>query len=412
MADHKFGKRTMLIHGDLNGKAENTERNIKSAIAFPIFQTTAFVLDSVKQAQEVFAQTDLKHEAYTRYSNPDHRFLEERLAMLEGGEAAQVFDSGMSAIKAVIESLTDLGDEIIAHKNLYGGTYALFRKWSSKFGVKTVFIDVTDYKAVLKAVSPRTKMVFLETISNPVLDICDCHEIKTQLKIIQRPDILVVADNTFATPCNHRPLKLGADIVIHALTKYLNGFGNHFGGAIVTSRELMNKIWEGYGYSGGVMDPEVALRIAMNMQTIFDRISRHNFNAEAVSLFLSCNQKVRKVYYPGLPTHPNHETAERLMSGFGGMVSFELEGSRDKTEAFLNQLRKDQYDGRGVITHSVSLGTMGSLIICPALTTHFQVSREERLAQGINDNLIRMSVGTENIDDIFYSLERGFETII
>lgn len=414
-SDHNFKMKTMLVHGNLNGRNMPSPETLSSH-AFPIFQTSTFVFDGVKQAQEVFSGTDPEHEAYSRISNPNHRYLEERLVVLEGGEAAQVFDSGMTAIKVLIESLTKQGDKIIAHKSLYGGTYELFRKWG-KFGVESFFVDAGDPENVGFAVkniwrngAQKVKMIFLETPSNPTLDICDISRIKEGLKnIFGCENVLLVVDNTFATPCNQQPLTIGADIVVHSLTKYLNGFGNYIGGSIVTSDKLMKRIWEGYRASGGAMDAEVASRIAVNMESVFDRIKWHNENGMKVARYLRNHSGVKKVYYPGLAEHPNHNVAKRQMTGgFGGMVSFELDGNQEQAEIFLNQLAKDKREKRGIITLSVSLGTTGSLIICPALTTHFNVPKSERINQGISDTLIRMSVGVEDIDDIVYSLERGF----
>ena len=229
---------------------------------------------------------------------------------------------------------------------------------------------------------------------------------------MERDDIIVMVDNTFATPCNQRPLTRGADIVIHSLTKYICGSGKYIGGGIVTSPELMKTIWERYHGSGGMMDPETAANITVNMMSIYDRIQRHNDNASKIAIWLKNKQPVAKVYYPGLFNHPNHDVAARLMSGFGGMISFRLSSTdSSKTVAFLNQLANDEKSGEGIITLSVSLGLVDTLICCPALSTHLKVPPEERLAQEITDDLIRLSVGTENVEDIIYSLERGFEAI-
>ena len=254
-------------------------------------------------------------------------------------------------------------------------------------------------------------MVIIETPSNPIMDICDFEELKLQLRKIHREDVLVVVDNTFATPHNQRPLTRGADIVIHSATKYMNGFGNFMGGAVITSRVLMEKIWQRYNGSG-VMDAEVAARMTNNIVSIGDRMERHNANGFDVAKFLAANSLVAAVYYPGFASHPNHNAAKRLMDGFGGMVSFELhDNDGSKTRKFINALALDEKEGKGIVSHCVSLGTVDTLICCPAHSTHFKVPREERLGQGISDNLIRLSVGTEEVEDIIYSLERGFKAI-
>lgn len=405
------GLNTRLLHGK-----SGVSRDLNSILhshSMPIVQTSTFSFDSIKQAQGVFSETDQRHEAYTRLSNPNHRKLEESLCVLEDGEAAQVFDSGMTATKVLLESLTEQGDHIIAHRNLYGGTYNLFKKWR-KFGVSVSFVDARDVDNVLLGVYPYTtkiKMIFLESPSNPSLDICDFKTIKEKLIRMDRSDTLVVVDNTFATPCNQQPLKHGADIVVHSLTKYINGYGTHIGGAIITFSHIMKRIWDGWGASGGMMDPSVAWGISNNLISLPDRMKRHNENGKIVAEHLLRHPKVEKVNYPGFRNHPNYKVAIKLMTGFGGMVSFELKGDQETTQRFLDKLAIDSRNGDGVVTLAVSLGTVDSLIICPALTTHFSVPREERLEQGISDNLIRMSVGTENIQDILDSLERGFSVI-
>jgi len=403
---HQFGDTTRLIHGYHGDESHEVRSH-----AFPVYETSTFRFDSVEQGMEIFAGNS-KYDAYSRISNPNHRFLEKRLCILEDGETAQVFDSGMTAIKVVLTGLLLPEDEIIAHRNLYGGTVGLLKELS-KFGVLTKFVDAREIENVAQVLTPRTIMIYLETPSNPLLDICDFEIIKNALSKIDRNNILIVVDNTFATPCNQKPLTRGADISIHSLTKYINGFGNATGGAIITSSKIMEKIWERYHGSGGMMDPEVAQRIAINMMSLPDRMDRHNRNGYSIAVkYLNNHPLTHRVYYPGLPEHYNHITARELMTGFGGMVSFELKDiDGTKTKAFLNKLAQDQRGGEGIITLSVSLGCVDSMICCPALSTHYSIPPEERLAQGITDNLIRLSVGIEDVDDILYSLERGFEAI-
>jgi len=403
---HRFSNVSQLIHGHQGNRGSESRSH-----AFPIYQTSTFRFDTVEQGMEIFAGT-AKYDAYSRISSPNHRFLEDSLCVLEDGEAAQVFDSGMTAIKVTLLSLLELGDEVIAHRNLYGGTVR-FLKELHKFGIETKFVDARQPTNLLEELTPATKMVFLETPSNPVIDICDFEIIKTVLEQAGRDDILVVVDNTFASPYNQKPLRKRADISIQSLTKYINGFGNATGGAIITSSKIMENIRERYNSSGGMMEPEVAQRIAMNMITLPDRMEKHNRNGHGIAAgFLKNCPLVQKVYYPGLSEHPNNDVARRLMTGFGGMISFELDDSDgSKTKTFLNKLAQDQRDGEGIITLAVSLGCVDTLICCPALSTHYSLPREERLAQGISDNLIRFSAGIENMDDIAYSLERGFQAV-
>jgi len=399
---HSFGPKTKLIHGN----PHNEDHDLNSH-SFPIFQTGSFRFNSVVEGKCIFSGQS-HCDAYSRVSNPNHRFLEERLCILEGGQAAQVFDSGMTAIKVLLMSLLRSGDEVVAHRSLYGGTDALLRDLA-RFEIKTHFVDAKNPQNVFRAVNEKTKLIFLETPSNPILDICDFKAIKKEF-LEQDEDVLVVVDNTFATPCNQQPLKHSVDIVVESLTKYLNGFGNYIGGAIITSQDLMAKIWERYHASGGMMDPETASRISTNMMTIYDRMACHNQNGEIIARFLYNNPAVKRVYYPGLPNHPNHKVAVKLMKGFGGVVSFELK-NEEKSSTFLDQLASDRSSGKGIISLSVSLGSVDSLICCPALSTHLSLTPEERVNQGIDNGLIRLSTGIENVEDIIYSLERGFGSI-
>lgn len=404
--DHQFGPRTQLIHGN-----QSFDHGEFRSHAFPIFQTSTFKYDSVEEGEQIFAGT-VNHDAYSRISNPNHRQLEDRLCILEEGEAAQVFDSGTSAIRVAMTSLVKTGDHIVTHRNLYGGTFGELAELRN-FGVKITFVDARHSLNVIRAITSKTKIIFLETPSNPLLDICNFEEITEMVFRVNR-NIIIIVDSTFATPCNQKPLTRGVDIVAHSLTKYLNGSGRYIGGAIVTSRHLMNRVWERY-HGSGMMDPEVAARIAENVVGIEDRMKRHNTNAEGIVCYLTMNKykSLHKVNYPGLVTHQNHTVAKKLMAGFGGMVSFELidDDNGSKTRHFLNQLSRDEKVGKGIISQLVSLGTTDTLICCPARSTHSGIPLKKRLAQGITDNLIRLSVGTEDIEDIIYSLERGFQAI-
>lgn len=407
----KRGLQTRIIHAGSGGKKDPYGPHV-----IPIHQTSTFRFESVEQI-EALLKENLRHDMYSRLSNLIHRVLEEQLMELENGEAAQVFGCGMGAIVTTLFTLTKAFDEVIAHRNVYGGTYKDLNNFSNRFLVKTKFVDARDVKNVLEQVTDKTVMVWLETPSNPNLDICDFEEIKKELVAMGRPDILVVVDNTFATPYNQQPLMYGTDIVIHSLTKYLNGFGDFLGGAIVTSKEIMDRIWEVYtGFA--CMDPGVAWQIARNIKTFTQRMESHNNNAAYIAHCLSYNPKVKKVYFPGLPDHPNHTVAMRLMRtscgnpAFGGMVSFELKDSETKTRKFLNEISGGKMGKEALVSLSVSLGTLDTLVCWPSIMTHGAIEREERLGvMGIPDGLIRLSVGLEDLDDIVEALERGFEVI-
>lgn len=404
---HQFGPRTRLIHGN-----PGFDHGEFRSHAFPIFQTSTFRFDSVEEGEEIFSGTAMC-DAYSRISNPDFRFLETHLRVMEEGESAQVFDSGMSAIKTTLEGFVNSGDHIVAHRNLYGGTYKLLKKFERKWNVNTTFVDARYIPNVISAITKNTKAVFLESPSNPVLDVCDFEEISAMVHFVN-PDIVVIVDGTFATPYNQKPLTHGVDVVVHSLTKYLDGSGFFIGGAVVTSKKLMEKIWETHDGSG-MMAPLIAVLLAHNTVSTEDRVKRHNENAEKIvhHFYMHKEDLFHKIYYPGLRNHPNHDVAKKLMTGFGGIISFELKDDENgsRTRSFLNKLSMDYRTGEGIIPQMVSLGTVDTLICCPALSTHRKVPREERLAQGITDNLIRLSVGTEDVEDIIYSLERGFQAI-
>lgn len=406
-SQRNFGLRTRLIHGRLGD--HHSERAKYPSHVMPIWQTSTWKADTVEELRAMFSGKTQK-DFYSRVSNPNQRCLEELFCILEEGEAAQAFNTGMAAIEVTVRSLLKMRNNIIAHRGLYGGTINFLKDMQS-FGVDTIFVDARDFRNVIGAVTKLTKMIIIESPSNPMMDVCDYKKIKLELKKMERDDILIMVDNTFATPYNQQPLIHGADIVVHSATKYLNGYGNFIGGAMVTSKVLMEKIWKRYN-GCGAMDAEVAARMTNNIVNIGDRMERHNKNGAIIANYLVSNSLVGHVYYCGFANHPNHEVAKRLMSGFSGMVSFELSNpDSSKTETFVDKLAYDERAGDGIISQCVSLGTVDTLICCPAQSTHFSIPKEERLKQGIGDNLIRLSVGIEDVEDVIYSLERGFEAI-
>ena len=404
MEKHSFGPMARLSHVGKGNNESGCNPHVR-----PIHETSTYTFDTVEDGEDIFSGKK-KKDAYGRISSPNFRDLEEGLCILEEGESAQVFDSGMSAIKVLTQSLLKSGDEIVAHHSLYGGTFLLFKDYLN-FGITIKSVDTRNAMSVCEAVSSKTKMVYLETPSNPTLDICDFEEVKKLLLVAGYDDILVAVDNTFATPCNQRPLACGADVVIESLTKYINGYGNAIGGAFITSQEIMDRIWSRYNGSGGMIAPVVASRILNNMVSVYKRVAQHNINALNIAGYLQGHPMVSKVHYPGLVTHPNHDVAVRLMNkGYGGVVSFELKDEA-KVRPFLNKLAQDRKDKEGGITLAISLGNVDTLICCPALSVHLKVPKAERLVQGITDGLIRLAVGTEEVDYIKYSLDRGFEAI-
>ncbi len=382
--------------------------------ASPIYKTSTFTFGSVEEARALFAG-ERRAYAYTRYNNPNFEAVEEKLAALEGGEAARVFSSGMAAIHGTLMMLVGRkGAHVIAGKTLYSGTDEAFTRLWPPLGISFARVDTTEPREVERSIRRNTRFIFLETPANPTLAITDVGAVA---EIARRHGIPLVVDNTFATPYNQRPLGLGADLVIESLTKYLNGHGDIIGGAVVGSGDLISRL-EPYAVNlGACPDPRACADIERGMETLPARMRVHNSNALRLARYLQGRREVAKVYFPGLESHQGHEVAKRQMrtpegrAGYSGMISFELKGGQKASRAFLNTLASMYERGEGVIALSVSLGTVDTIIESPALMTHFNIPREERLEKGIADGLIRLSVGLEDYEDIEGTLEKALGMI-
>ena len=376
----KFG--TKAIH------AGQKPDPVTGAIMTPIYQTSTFV-----QA----APGDHKGYEYARTGNPTRAALEANLAALEGGEFGLAFSSGMGAMDAVIR-LLGAGDHVVAGDDLYGGTYRLFTKVFSRFGMEFSFVDMAETAGLEKAISPATKLVWLETPTNPLLKVVDIEALVEKAKA---SGALVVVDNTFATPYLQQPLSLGADIVVHSLTKYLGGHSDVIGGAAIThNAELAEKLAFLQNAVGAVPGPQDCFLVLRGLKTLHVRMERHCENAMRAALYLQDNPRVGKVYYPGLPEHPQHELAARQMPGFGGMISFELaDDSLERAVKFCAATR--------VFALAESLGGVESLVEHPAIMTHASIPKDVRESYGLRDSLIRLSVGIEDIEDLLEDLEQA-----
>lgn len=364
--------------------------------ATPIYQTSTFVLKrSIEKPPTIEWQTAY---VYTRAGNPTHTVLEEKMAILEGGEAALATASGMAAISTVIFTLLKEGDQIISSDTLYGGTYALLRRLMLKLGVKTVFVDATNPANVKNALTNETKMMFLESPTNPTMGIVD---IKAISEVAAEVDAKVVVDNTFMTPYYQSPLELGAEVVVYSATKYLSGHGDTLGGVIVGSRNFIAEARKTLALTGGVTNPFNAWLIIRGLKTLALRMDKHSENAMAVAKFLNDHSKVKKVLYPGLPSHPQHELAKKQMSGFGGMLAFEIKGGIEEAYTIMEKVK--------LCRCAVSLGDTATLIEHPATMTHRVISREERFRLGITDELLRLSVGIEDSNDIIADLNQALK---
>ncbi len=386
---------TQAIHA---GQAKNPF----GTLATPIYQTSTFVFDSVEQGQARFMGEEEGY-IYSRTKNPTITVAEEKVAMLEKGEHAMATSSGMGAISSTLWTLLKAGDHVLADKTLYGCTFALLSHGLTKFGVEVDFIDTADLEMVKEKLKPNTRVVYLETPANPNLKITDIEEVA---KIAHTNNYAkVVVDNTFATPYNQNPLTLGADIVVHSATKYINGHGDVLAGFVVGTKEMVEEI-RGNGLkdmTGAILGPQEAYYIIRGLKTFEVRMERHCANAMKVAKWLAAHPKVEKVYYPGLEDHEGYEIAKKQMKNFGGIMSFELKGGFEAGKTLLNSVQ--------LCALAVSLGDTETLIQHPASMTHSPYTREERLAAGITDGLVRLSVGLENVEDIIADLEQGLAKI-
>ncbi len=395
MENKKAGFGTVSIHG-------GSCKNPYGTLAVPIFQTSTFVFDSAEQGGRRFALEESGY-IYSRLGNPTTAVLEDKIAQLEHGEAAVATSSGMGAISSVMWTILKAGDHIISDKTLYGCTFAFFSHGLSKFGIEVSFVDTSDAEAVKKAMKPNTKAVYLETPANPNLKIVD---IKAIAEVAHtNPNTLVIVDNTFSTPYCQRPIELGADIVVHSATKYLNGHGDVIAGMVISKKDLIDQIrLVGIkDMTGSVLGPMEAYLIIRGMKTLEVRMKKHCENAMKVAEFLAAHDKVAEVYFPGLKSHPGHETAAKQMDAFGGIMSFELKGGFEAGKILLNNLK--------LCSLAVSLGDTETLIQHPSSMTHSPYTKEERMEAGITDGLVRLSVGLENIEDIIADLEYGLSKI-
>ena len=393
MMNPNVGLGTKAIHA---GNVKDTQYG---ALTTPIYQTSTFVFDSCEQGGRRFAGQEGGY-IYTRLGNPTVSVLENKVAALEGGEACVAAASGMGAISSALWTIAGAGKHIVADGTLYGCTFALLNHGMSRYGVEVSFVDTSDLAAVKAALKENTCAVYLETPANPNLKIADIAAV-AEIAHAYNPDIKVVCDNTFASPALQNPLALGADVVVHSATKYLNGHGDVIAGFVVGKADFIGEV-RMFGLkdmTGAVMDPFAAYLILRGLKTLEIRMERHCANAKAIAEFLDQHPAVEKVYYPGLKNHVGHDIAARQMKDFGGMLSFEVKGGRAAGTKLVNALH--------LITVAVSLGDAETLIEHPASMTHSTYTEEELAASGIPGGLIRLSAGLENAEDIIADLEQA-----
>jgi len=371
-------------------------RTAEGEHAEAIFPTSSFVFGSAAEAAARFSGAQ-PGNIYSRFTNPTVRTFEERLAALEGAESCVATASGMAAILAVGMALLKQGDHVVASRNIFGPSIILFSTFLGRFGVDTTFVPLSDYAAWEKAIRPNTRLLFLETPSNPLTEIADIGRLST---LARARGCLLVVDNCFCTPALQQPLKLGADIVVHSATKYLDGQGRCIGGAVLGNAEQVGK--EVFGFlrtCGPTMSPFNAWVFLKGLETLRLRMEAHSASALVLAQWLERQPGVKRVHYPGLVSHPQHELAKRQQSGFGGIVSFELKGGKEAAWRVV--------DGTRVFSITANLGDAKSTITHPATTTHGRLTAEQRAEAGIGDGLIRLSVGLEDVEDLKRDLAGG-----
>lgn len=375
----EYGFETKLIHAHADGSRDVTP---------PIYQTSTFAFDDPESMARA-SSTPGFERFYTRYGNPNHAQVERVVAAIEGGAAAMVSASGMGAISATALALTKAGDHVVAQSAIYDGTRRLLAEVLTRFGVSVTFVDQTDTQAFAEALRPGTALVMLETPSNPLLGITDLAAVA---RIAHDAGALVAVDNTIATPVNQRPLALGADVVLHSATKYLGGHSDLIAGVAVASRELVDRIWDTHHIVGATLGPFEAWLLLRGLRTLEMRVERHNANALALAQFLEAHPRVTAVYYPGLASHPGHALAREQMRGFGGLLSFEIDGTFEDARAVVDALR--------LVHFAVSLGGVESLIAQPAAMWSGRAK---------TSSLLRVSVGLESIADLIADFDRALK---
>ena len=381
---------TQAVRGGMDLSKKN------GPLSTPIYQTSTF---EVTDLEEQVRATPTDH-FYTRYGNPTHTVAENAIAELEGADAALLFASGMSAISTTILALTKAGDHIVAQRDIYGGATKFFTQWLPKFGVEVTLVDTTDYEQHARAIRPNTKILHLESPTNPTLRVVD---LKKVAGLAKQHGVTTLVDSTFATPINCRPVEFGIDLVMHSGTKYFGGHADLICGIIAGRRDLIETIHSTRTTLGCNMDPHAAWLLLRGIKTLAVRVQRQNENALKVAQFLQSHPKVRSVSYPFLEGHPQRALAMHQMRGGGGVLSFEVEGTGEDACRFAEALE--------LFTLAPSLGGVESLVTIPVITSHAMIRAEERQKMGVTEQMVRLSLGIESAEDLIADLERGLSAV-
>ncbi len=371
----------------------------------PLFLTSSYVFDTAAQAAARFSG-DEPGNVYSRYTNPTVRNFEERIAALEGGEMAVATSSGMAAILATCMALLKSGDHVVCSRSVFGTTTVVFNKYMGKFGVETSFVPLTDLAAWKVAIRPNTKLLFLETPSNPMNEVADVAALS---QLAKAHGCQLVVDNCFCTPALQKPLELGADIVVHSATKYLDGQGRCLGGAVVGRSEQMNEVLGFIRSAGPSMSPFNAWVFLKGLETLRLRMEAHSRNALALAQWLQQQPGIESVHYAGLESHPQHQLAKQQQRAFGGVMAFRVKGGSSPEEGRAAAWRF--IDATRIVSITANLGDVKTTIVHPATTTHGRITEQERRDAGITDNLIRVAVGLEDIEDLKRDMQRGLNAL-
>jgi cystathionine beta-lyase/cystathionine gamma-synthase len=391
MKRHQHHQETEAVRGGTDLSKKN------GPLSTPIYQTSTFeVTDSQRQVE--VTHTDM---FYTRYGNPTHTVAESAIAELEGTDAALLFASGMCAVTTTLLGLLKSGDHIVAQRDIYGGVTKFFTQWLPKLGIEVTLVDTNDYEQHVRAIRANTKMLYLESPTNPVARVID---LKKVAGVAKKHNLISMIDSTFATPINQRPAEYGIDLVMHSGTKYFGGHSDLIAGIVAGRQDLIDQIHETRTTLGGSMDPHAAWLLLRGIKTLAVRVQRQNENALKIAQFLAQHSKVRRVFYPFLEGNPQRALAMEQMSGGGGVLSFEVDGTGDDARRLAEALR--------LFTLAASLGGVDSLVTIPVLTSHAMISAEERRKMGVTEQMIRLSVGIESADDLIADLDRGLATLV
>jgi len=381
---------TAAVHGAADLEKKN------GPVTTPIYQTSTFEVMDNDEQQRV-TTTD---RYYTRWGNPTNTVAEQAVAEIEGVEAARTFASGMGAITTTVMALLKTGDHIVAQREIYGGVAKFFSEWLPRLGMETTFVDTTDYEQYARAIRPNTRLLYLESPTNPALRVVD---FKKAAVLARQYKLITMIDSTFGTPINQHPAEYGIDLVMHSGTKYLSGHADLTCGVVAGRQDLIEQINDTRTTLGNCMDPHASWLLIRGLKTLAVRVARQNENGLRVAEFLAQHAKVRRVHYPFLKSHPQYAIAREQMSGGGGMVTFEVEGTGEDARRVSEAM--------SLFTLATSLGGVESLVSIPVLTSHAMISAEARTKMGVTEQMVRLSVGIENADDLIADLERALEAV-